>query len=421
MIKIFLLSLGWISSLAAAPLDKIIAVVDNEVILESELRQEVSNMAAQLRQKQIALPSRDIFIGQVLERLIIKNLQMQYAVRRGIRISDAMLGAAVEDIAAKNNLSLTDFRKVLEKDGYSYTAFRESIRESMILNQLRKVQIGDKIIISDREIDNFLATQQIQGSHETSYRLQHILVSLPDAPSPEVLQQAQEKIAKIQQSLARGISFSTVASSYSDGQKALEGGDLGWRKAGELPSLFANVVPTLSVSQVSKVIRSESGFHLIKLSDKKSQAQHIIQQTKASHILVKTNDITNDEIAEKKLNLLKKRIEQGERFVDLARAHSDDMVSALRGGSLGWTTPGMMVPEFEAEMNKLAINEMSPVFKSRFGWHLILLQGRREENMAAEYQRSQARQQIHSRRVEEETNDWLRQLRDEAYVEYREF
>ena len=250
--------------------------------------------------------------------------------------------------------------------------------------------------------------------------LQHILITLSDAPSPTELQQAQKKLIKIKQGVDDGTNFSLLASTYSDGQNALEGGELGWRKAGELPSLFANVVPLLAISQVSDVIRSDSGFHIVKLVDKKSEEQHIINQTQASHILIKVNDIVSDEIAEKKLTLLKKRIEQGERFVDLARAHSDDMVSALRGGSLGWTTPGMMVPEFEAEMNKLAVNEMSPVFKSRFGWHLILLQGRREENMAVEYQRSQARQQIHTRRMEEETNNWLRQLRDEAYVEYRE-
>ena len=419
MIRILLL-LGWASSLFAAPLDRIVAVVDNEVILESELRQEASTLAAQLRQKQIDLPSSNIFIRQVLERLIIKNLQIQYATSLGIRISDSDLNASIENIATKNKLSLAEFRLAIENDGYSFTVFRESIRENMLLNRLRKVKISDKIIISDREIDNFIATQRVQGENETAYRLQHILITLSDAPSPTELQQAQKKLIKIKQGVDDGTNFSLLASTYSDGQNALEGGELGWRKAGELPSLFANVVPLLAISQVSDVIRSDSGFHIVKLVDKKSEEQHIINQTQASHILIKVNDIVSDEIAEKKLTLLKKRIEQGERFVDLARAHSDDMVSALRGGSLGWTTPGMMVPEFEAEMNKLAINEMSPVFKSRFGWHLILLQGRREENMAAEYQRSQARQQIHTRRMEEETNDWLRQLRDEAYVEYRE-
>ena len=419
MIRILLL-LGWASSLFAAPLDRIVAVVDNEVILESELRQEASTLAAQLRQKQIDLPSSNIFIRQVLERLIIKNLQIQYATSLGIRISDSDLNASIENIATKNKLSLAEFRLAIENDGYSFTVFRESIRENMLLNRLRKVKISDKIIISDREIDNFIATQRVQGENETAYRLQHILITLSDAPSPTELQQAQKKLIKIKQGVDDGTNFSLLASTYSDGQNALEGGELGWRKAGELPSLFANVVPLLAISQVSDVIRSDSGFHIVKLVDKKSEEQHIINQTQASHILIKVNDIVSDEIAEKKLTLLKKRIEQGERFVDLARAHSDDMVSALRGGSLGWTTPGMMVPEFEAEMNKLAVNEMSPVFKSRFGWHLILLQGRREENMAVEYQRSQARQQIHTRRMEEETNNWLRQLRDEAYVEYRE-
>ncbi|HAQ50933.1 MAG TPA: molecular chaperone SurA, partial [Gammaproteobacteria bacterium] len=325
MIRILLL-LGWASSLFAAPLDRIVAVVDNEVILESELRQEASTLAAQLRQKQIDLPSSNIFIRQVLERLIIKNLQIQYATSLGIRISDSDLNASIENIATKNKLSLAEFRLAIENDGYSFTVFRESIRENMLLNRLRKVKISDKIIISDREIDNFIATQRVQGENETAYRLQHILITLSDAPSPTELQQAQKKLIKIKQGVDDGTNFSLLASTYSDGQNALEGGELGWRKAGELPSLFANVVPLLAISQVSDVIRSDSGFHIVKLVDKKSEEQHIINQTQASHILIKVNDIVSDEIAEKKLTLLKKRIEQGERFVDLARAHSDDMV-----------------------------------------------------------------------------------------------
>ncbi len=419
MMRFFLLSLLLISSAWAQPLDRIIAVVDDEVILESELIEAAKTISLQMRKRQVSLPPQDVFLSQVLERLVIKKLQMQFAARRGIRLADEDLNASIQQIAAKNNMSLTQFRAVLERDGFDYNTFRESIREDMIISRLNKVQIGDKIVISDREIDNFLATQEMQGGGEDAYRLQHILINVPESPTPEELQKAQTKLDKVQLMLAQGGDFAEIASGYSDGQNALEGGELGWRTRGELPSLFSKVVPQLAVSEVSDVLRSGSGFHLVKLVEKKSQETHMVKQTHASHILIKTNDIVSDEDAEKRLNSLRERIENGEDFAELARAHSDDMVSAIRGGSLGWATPGTMVPEFEQQMAALADGEMSPVFKSRYGWHLILMHERREQNMAEEYRRSQAREQIHSRKMAEEVENWLRQLRDEAYVEYR--
>lgn len=419
MIRFLCLSLLMMTSVWAQPMDRIVAVVNDEVVLESELIETAQTISLQLRKRQVALPPRDVFISQVLERLIVKKLQIQTAIRIGIRLGDDDLNTSIQRIAKNNNMTLTQFREVLERDGYDYTAFRESIREDMIVSRLNKVQVGDKIIVSDREIDNFLATQAMQGGGQDAYRLLHILISVPEAANPEEIQVAEAKLAKIQLLLEKGGDFSEIASGYSDAQNALEGGDLGWRLQGELPSLFATVVPSLAVSEVSDVIRGGGGFHLVKLAEKKSQEEHMVKQTSASHILIKTNDIVSDEDAENRLNTLRVRVENGEDFAELARAHSDDMVSALRGGSLGWATPGMMVPEFEKQMNALADNEMSEVFKSRFGWHLILLHERREQNMAEEYKRSKAREQIHSRRMAEELEAWTRQLRDEAYVEYR--
>jgi len=420
MIKFLFLSLLMMTSVWAQPMDRIVAVVNDEVVLQSELFEMAQTISLQLRKRQVALPPQDVFVSQVLERLILKKLQIQTAARIGIRLGDDDLNGSIKNIAKNNNMTLTEFREVLERDGYDYALFRESIREDMIVSRLNKVQVGDKIIVSDREIDNFLATQAVQGGIQDAYRLYHILVSIPDAASPEQVQAAEAKLKKIQLLLASGGDFSEIASGYSDAQNALEGGDLGWRLQGELPSLFSAVVPNLEVGEVSDVIRGGGGFHLVKLQEKKSQEEHMVKQTSASHILIKTNDIVSDEDAEKRLNTLRTRVENGDDFAELARAHSDDMVSAIRGGSLGWSTPGMMVPEFEKQLNALADNEMSEVFKSRFGWHLILLHERREQNMAEEYKRSKAREQIHSRRMAEELEAWTRQLRDEAYVEYRD-
>jgi peptidyl-prolyl cis-trans isomerase SurA len=420
MIKFLFLSLLMMTSVWAQPMDRIVAVVNDEVVLQSELFEMAQTISLQMRKRQVALPPQDVFISQVLERLILKRLQIQTAARIGIRLGDDDLNGSIKNIAQNNNMTLTQFREVLERDGYDYVLFRESIREDMIVSRLNKVQVGDKILVSDREIDNFLATQAVQGGIQDAYRLYHILVSIPDAASPEQVQTAEAKLKKVQLLLASGGDFSEIASGYSDAQNALEGGDLGWRLQGELPSLFSAVVPSLEVGDVSDVIRSGGGFHLVKLHEKKSQEEHMVKQTSASHILIKTNDIVSDEDAENRLKTLRTRVDNGDDFTELARAHSDDMVSAIRGGSLGWSTPGMMVPEFEKQLNALADNEMSEVFKSRFGWHLILLHERREQNMAEEYKRSKAREQIHSRRMAEELEAWTRQLRDEAYVEYRD-
>ena len=401
-------------------MDRIIAVVENEVLFESELRDMIKTISLQLDKRQVALPPQDILVSQVLERLIIKKVQMVTADRIGIKLDDDDLNNSIKGIAQNNNMSISQFRDAIEADGYDFNTFRETIRGDMIISRLHKVQVGDKIIISEREIDNFLATQEAQGSMEDAYYLLHILISVPEAASPKQVQAAQKKLKKVKLLISEGGNFSEIASGYSDGQNALEGGVLGWRTQGELPSLFANHVPKLAVSEVSEVIRSASGFHLVKLTDKNSQETHMVKQTSASHILINTNELVSDEDAKSRLENLRLRVEKGQKFSELARAHSDDMVSALRGGDLGWASAGTMVPEFEQRMNALAKNQMSEVFKSRFGWHLILLHDRREQNMADEYKRTKAREQIHSRRKAEEVDTWLRELRDSSYVEYRD-
>jgi len=420
MIRILLVSLLWASSVFAEPLDRIIAVVNDDVILESELRSMERNVRQQLRQRDAAVPPSDVMYKQVLERLLIQRLQIQKANKVGVRVGDDALNAALRQIAGNNGLTLREFRDVLEKDNYDFSEFRESIREDMIISRLRKSQVEDRVVVSDREIDNFLATQVSQGGAETVFNLQHILISMPEAAEPEQVQEAQQKLEKVQQLLESGADFSEVAAGYSDGQNALEGGDLGWRKQGELPSLFAEAVPSLTLGEVSDVIRSGSGFHLVKVADVKSEETHLVKQTLASHILLKTNELTTDDDAELRLQKLRERVVNGADFAELARANSDDTGSAIEGGSLGWASPGVMVPEFEEKMDALADGQVSEVFKSRFGWHMIKVFERREQNMAEEFKRNKARAQIRQRKITENMERWLREMRDEAYVEYRE-
>ena len=420
MIKYVIAGLLFAGSVWAAPLDRIIAVVNEDVILESELQEMTQTVRQQIRQREGAMPSSDVLRRQVLERLIMQRIQLQRADQTGVRVADDALNAALAQIAQNNNMTLRQFRDVIEEDGYDYADFRENIREEMIISRLRKAQVEDTIVISDREIDNFLATQTLQGDSEASYRLQHILISLPEAASPEEVQAAEEQLALIQKLLADGGDFAEVAAGYSDGQNALEGGELGWRKQGELPSLFADVVPTLAEGEASDVLRSGSGFHIVRVAEKRTEETHLVKQTLASHILIKTNEVVTDAEAEKRLLQLRERLLNGDDFAELARAHSDDTGSAIEGGSLGWISPGVMVPEFEEKMNALAEGEISDVFQSRFGWHLIKVEDRREQNMAEEFNRNKAREQLRQRKVEEELESWLRALRDEAYVEYRE-
>jgi len=419
MIRILLFTLIMVGNVWAEPLDRIVAVVNNEVVLESELVDMERTVKQQLRQRNATIPPSDILRKQVLERLIVQRVQIQKASSVGIRVGDDALNAALRQIAANNQLTLRQFRDVLQEDDLDFADFRDSIREEMIISRLRKGMVEDKIIVSDSEIDNYLATQAVQGTTETSFHISHILISLPEAALPEEVQVAQAKLSKVQALLESGASFSEVAAGYSDGQNALEGGDLGWRKQGELPSLFAQDVPSLAVGQVSKPLRSGSGFHLVELTDKKSEETHLVKQTLASHILIKTNELTTDKDAQSRLALLHERVVNGDDFAEIARANSDDTGSAIDGGSLGWVSPGVMVAEFEEKMNELSDDEVSDVFKSRFGWHIIKVFSHREENMAEEFNRNKARAQIHSRKVSEDLESWLRQLRDEAYIEYR--
>jgi peptidyl-prolyl cis-trans isomerase SurA len=404
---------------SAIELDRIVAIVDSNVITASELNDQIATIRLQLSQQNMQMPSRQTLQKQVLERAILEQIQLQLAETNGIRIDDESLNQTISSIASQNNMTLSQFRDTLQEDGYDFTNFRENTRKEIILRRLRQQYVDSRIIITDQEVDTYLATLRRQDSGSDEYHIGHILIALPDAATTEQIQQAQEKANSILSLLKEGGDFSQVAVSSSDGQQALSGGDLGWRKAGELPTLFGELVPRMKPGEISSLIRSPSGFHIIKLIDHRTGEKHMVTQTRARHILVRTSALTTDQKAEDMLNDVRRRLAAGEDFATLAQSISEDKATASRGGDLGWVEPGEMIPDFEMAMNRLLPGSISDPIKTRFGWHLIEVLERREHDDTEEFTRENARDVIYRRKIEEGAEEWLRRLRDEAYVEYR--
>jgi len=418
---ILLAMLSVIGPLRAEPvaLDGIVAVVNESAIARSELDSELQAVKLQLRQQSPQLPPDDVLRSQVLDRLIMKKLQQQLAESNNIIVDDNTLNRALSTIAQQNNISLDTLRSVLEKDGLDFNAYREQIRFEILQQRLRQRFVNNRIVISETEVEQFIAQQKTQGRQDDEFRIGHILISLPEAPSAEDIAKARERGEKILAMLKEGQDFAQVAISHSDGQLALSGGDLGWRKLGELPSLFANVAAEMDVGDVSGLIRSPSGFHIITLAEHRGGSRHMVNQTKVRHILIKTNEIVDDAAARQRLLDLKQRLENGEDFAELARANSDDTGSAAKGGELGWANPGDMVPAFEEMMDKMQEGIVSEPFQSRFGWHILEVEGRRQYDDTEQFIHNQARQQLFQRKAAEEEELWLRRLHDEAYIEIR--
>lgn len=404
---------------AAERIDGIAAIVNEEAVTLSELEAETRTVKAQLQQQKGSLPSEAALQKQVLERLIIKHLKQQIAERNNIIIDDETLNRALNSIAKQNNMSLAQLRSVIERDGFDFNLYRENIRAEILHGRLRQRHVDNRINITTAEIDQFLKQQEKSGGSEDEYQLGHILVSLPEGANAETIQAARQRAQSILDRLARGEEFARLAIAESDGQQALSGGDLGWRKLGEIPALFANTVSEMKKGAVSPLIRNPSGFHIIRLNDVRGGERHIVAQNHARHILIKTNELIDDNAALRKLEELKSRIEQGDDFATLAKAHSDDKGSAAKGGDLGWASPGQMVPAFEKVMNSAPLNTVSEPFQSQYGWHILEVLERRNQDDTEQFRRNTARQQLFERKVSEEEELWLRQLRDEAYVEIR--
>ncbi|MFK5969386.1 MAG: peptidylprolyl isomerase [Candidatus Marithrix sp.] len=400
-------------------LDHIVAIVDDEVIVNIALQQEVQNIKIKLQQQNIVLPPVKELERQVLEKMILTSLQLQLAKRMGINVEDSSLNEKLREIATDNNLNLQGFKAKLETEGRNYEQVREQIRKDMIIHRLQQRQVASRISITDREVDNFLANQEQQGLATNEYNIWHILLETPNIPSPEDIQIIKQKAEKIVTELKQGGNFQAMAVAISDGSQALDGGNLGWMTIGEMPTLFSGIVNHMKVGKIAGPLRDSNGFHIIKLAAKNTGEQSIITQTKVQHILLTVNDFISDDDARNHLEELKNRIEQGDSFSDLARANSNDSNSAAKGGALGWISPGDVVPEFEDIMNKLQPNQVSKPFKTRYGWHISQVLERRKHDNTEEVIRTEATKQIHQRKINEELQAWLRQLRDEAFVNFK--
>lgn len=404
---------------APEPFDRIVAVVNDNVITATELDDRTRLVRAQLAAQNTSLPPDDVLERQVLERMVIEELQMQLARETGVIVDDIELNNALREIARQNGMNLIEFRKTVEQDGYDFNRLREDIRLDMTTARLRERQINNRVTITDQEVDSLLSREAQLGDQAVEYLLAHILVALPEAASPEQIQAGREKIERIAAELESGADFAQTAIAQSDGQQALAGGDLGWRNAAQIPRLFVDTVVAMQVGEVSQPIRSPSGFHLVKVVDKRGEAKQFITQTNARHILIAPTAVISNTEARLRVERLRDRIANGEDFAALAQANSADTRSASRGGDLGWVNPGDLVPPFEQAMDALPVGGLSEPVQTQFGWHIIKVEERRQQDVTAEVRRNQARMALFRRKVEEETQLWAQRLRDEAYVDYR--
>lgn len=401
------------------PLDQVVAVVDRDAIMQSQLEERLQQVSQRAQANNTALPSRAVLEQQVLDLLITEQLQLQLARRLGHTISDGEVNQTIERIRESNNLTPEQFQQALMQENRTITDLREDVRRDLTIQQIQQGVVQQRIHISPLEIDNFLQSADARFWVSPDYHLGHILVGLPQSPTPEDIAAAQQKAEDIVARVRQGVDFAEIAIAESRSPDALEGGDMGWRKTSELPSLFAEVAPRLEVGETSDPFRSGAGFHILKLHDKRDDTAQLETQTQARHILLKPSAILSDEEAEEKLKELRQQILDGADFGDLARLHSEDIGSMLAGGDLGWSRPGMFVPAFEETIEKTAEGEISQPFRSRFGWHILQVVERRQEDISQEVLRNRAAQALTSRRFEDELEVWLRELRDDAYVDVR--
>lgn len=400
-------------------LDRIVAVVGSEVITQYELNDRVRSISAQLKQQGTPLPPTDVMERQILERMIIERVQLQFARETGLRVDDAQLEATLVRIAQQNKLSIGELRIVMEKQGTPFAQFREDIRNEMTLARLREREVDNRVVVTDTEVDNLIASQKSATGTPDEYNLSHILVQVPEKASPE---QIQARRARADQALAQlrgGADFRQVAAAFSEAPDAVQGGNLGWRDAARLPAIFAEAAQKLKPGEVSDVFRSPNGFHILRVNERRGAAgPMMVTQTNARHILIKTNELLSDPDARGKLVKLKERIDNGGDFAQIARINSED-ASASRGGDLGWLSPGDTVPEFEKAMDQLKPGQVSDPVRSPFGWHLIQVVQRRDQDMSGDQQKMGARMALRQAKAEEAYQEWIRQMIDTVFIERR--
>ncbi len=412
------------TSVMAAPaiqtIDQIAAVVNDEVITRQELEKRYQEITQQMRGQNIQLPPRKLLEQQLMERMITELALLQFAKNSGIRVDPVQVERAVQRIAEQNKLTVDQLREALEKDGMNFDRFRENIRNEILLARTRERQVDNKLTVSDAEIEGYLQTQSAQGKDE-EFNLSHILVTVQENASPEQIQARKARAEDILSQLNKGGDFAQLSASYSDAPNALQGGGLGWKTSGQIPALYLDSLRNLKPGETAPLLKSANGFHIVKLNEKRGKdSTTVITQTRVRHILIKPSELTSESDAKTRLQQIRERVEQGgAKFEDLARQYSEDLGSGSKGGELNWVNPGDLVPEFQKAMDALKPGELSQPVQSPFGWHLIQVLERRQQDVTEERQRLQARQNIRDRKSEEAFQEWVRQVRDQAYVELR--
>lgn len=406
---------------AFTPLDRVAVVVDDSAILQSEIDKRIADVSFQFSQRNTPLPPADILRKQVIEQLILENLQLNLATRAGIRIDDNELNTAMTNVARQHGMTLPVFQQQLDAtSGGSYAEIREQVKRELMINHLRTRRMQDRIRITEQDVQNFLRSPAGQAELAGEYRLGHILIGLPEEASPADIAAGEEKARKVLAELEEGRDFSQVAASYSSAETALKGGDLGWRKAAQLPTLFADRAEKMKENELAGPFRTPGGFHIIKLLGKRGGEEMQVKQWKTRHILIKPTEILSSDDARQKLDDIRSRIIKGANFADEASIHSEDPGSARQGGDLGWVSAGDMVPEFDKTMRSIGINEVSEVFQSSFGWHILQVTESRDQDVSAQYRAAMARQALYAREYDEELANWMRELRNDAFVEIRD-
>lgn len=401
-------------------LDQVVAIVDEDVILQTELEARISTITSRLSAQGTGLPPRQVLEERVLDQLITESIQMQMADRAGMRISDNELNETMANIAERNGMTLAQFENQLSAEGVTYNQAREQIRKEMLTSRVQQRQVGNRVRVTDREVENYLESLEARGGNNAQYRLAYIFVSVDDPSDEAEVEAAGEKAERLRSEIASGRDFREVAVAESDASNALEGGDMGWRAEGQLPSLVAPVVPELPVGEPSEVLENNSGFHLVMVMDKRGgEQQQMIQQHRVRHILVRPSEATTDSQAETMIRDLYQQLQNGASFSALAREYSDDPVSGSDGGNLGWVSPGQMVPAFEQAMLDADIGELRGPFRSQFGWHILEVQERRQKDISGDVRDAEARQAIYRRKFETELQNWLQEIRDEAFIEFK--
>lgn len=401
-------------------LDRVAAVVNDGVVLNSELEEQIAEISGRMKAQNMEMPPAQVLRQQVLERLIVQEIQMQRAKRAGILINDESLNQALGDVAQRNNLTLSQLPQALAAQGVDYPSYRESVRREMTMQVLRQRDVLQRINVSPREIEQFLAKQRNRPSESSEYNISHILIAVPQDPTPRQLEEAARLAEDVSRRARSGEDFAQLAIANSNSQTALEGGALGWRRGPEIPTVLADIVVRLKAGETSEPLRTPTGYHIVRLNEMRGEAgQGVVEQTHARHILLKPTEVQDDATVEQRLRDVRARILKGEDFAGLAKTLSEDPGSAVDGGDLGWTVPGTFVPEFDKALAALKENEISQPFRTQFGWHIVQLLGKRQFDNTEELQRQRAFMQLRESKADEEVELWLRRLRDEAYVDVK--